>query len=71
MLFLVKQNFWNKRRIGTAALIRKRHLLTFFVLNAALNRVNTVHAAVRTTQENPERRRWGGQWEMNINYNRY
>ncbi len=53
MQFLVKRNCSNKRRIGTAALIRGRRLLTFLTQmrrlfeggaysGAALIRVNTV-----------------------------
>ncbi len=53
MLFLVERNSSNKRRIGTAALIRGRRVLTFLsqmrclceggaYSGAALIRVNTV-----------------------------
>ena len=41
MFFLVIPNSSNKRRIGGAALIRGRRLLSFFVSDAALIRVNT------------------------------
>ena len=38
MFFLVIRNSSNKRRIGGAALIRGRRLLTFFFPDSALNR---------------------------------
>lgn len=44
--FLVVRKFSNKRRSGTSVLIRGRRLLTFFVQNAALLRVNTVLSVV-------------------------